>query len=574
MAKLRRLTSVLALVVIGALVIPSFGAIFGLASNHYAYAAQTYQTSDSLKGYVSVGAGPIAVLVYPPNGDVYVANSGSNTVTVLSPTNTVIATINVGTDPSSFAYDSHTNLIFLCDANNGYTPWEIQAIDPTTNTVVGTLSISSGAFCQSLATDPAIGVLFAASGNAIQVVGEQPLALIGNFPFNDHNYPNSDATALLFDSTNGYLYIGDYNGGVGVVTTPSATLSSDSISFVISMYGVGVLHGMALDPVSGMMYVITGGSGVLYNTQTNASYRFNNCAWYQSAGVAVDPVNGLFYVSNPAWPNRVFACEETVPPSSSNFLDQVTFGAYQYGNAFGVAYNPVNNLVYVTLQGQDLVAEITPATLVVTTHTTSTYVNCTPNPMLLNGASTCTVTVTDTNSGSQTTPTGSVSLSASAGVLSSLSCNLVQTTVGSATCSATLTGTSVGPSTVSASYGGDSGHYASSGSVNLQVIYHFGGFLAPLFNNGNYKVGRTIPVKFQLTDANGNYISTAVAKIYVDGNPGVSSGSSNSGNLFRYDSTSNQYIFNLSTTGLAVGPHTITVVLDDGMTYSVTINLR
>ncbi|MHB8568307.1 MAG: PxKF domain-containing protein [Nitrososphaerales archaeon] len=558
----------MALVLIAALVIPSVGTIFGF-SNHTANATQTYQTNDSLKGYVSVGNRPDAILVYPPNGDVYVANEGSNTVTVLSPTDSLIATINVGPWPAAFAYDSRTNMIYLCDSNDGYTPWQVQAIDPTTNTVVGTVQFSSGPVCQSLAVDPTIGVIFAATGNMITMLSEQPFASIGSFPFNDANYPNSGATALLFDSANGNLYIGDYSGGVGVVSAPSATPSSDSISSVISTEGVGVLHGMALDPVTGIIYVITGGSGVLINTQTSASYRFNNCAYYQSAGVASDPNNGLFYVSNPAWPTFVTGCEETTPAGASNYLDTVSLT--QNGNPFGVAYDPVNNLVYVAMLSTNQVAEIIPAELTVTQHTTTTSVACNPSPLLLNGDAGCTLTVSDTSLGSPTTPVGTVGITSSAGLLSASSCTLAQTTVGTATCSVTYTGTTLGSNTISASYGGDSGHYGSSGGATLQVIYGFGGFLAPLHNNGYYNDGRTIPVKFQLTDANGNYISTAVAKIYVDGNPGVASGSSNTGNLFRYD---NQYIFNLSTKGLSVGVHTITIVLDDGMSYSITITLR
>jgi hypothetical protein len=44
--------------------------------------------------------------------------------------------------------------------------------------------------------------------------------------------------------------------------------------------------------------------------------------------------------------------------------------------------------------------------------------------------------------------------------------------------------------------------------------------------------------------------------------------------LFRYDSTSNQYIFNLGTKSLSRGTWQIKVVLDDGTTKTVLISLR
>jgi hypothetical protein len=117
--------------------------------------------------------------------------------------------------------------------------------------------------------------------------------------------------------------------------------------------------------------------------------------------------------------------------------------------------------------------------------------------------------------------------------------------------------------------GGITFNPSTSNTQTLHVIYNFIGFLPPLSpagtDSGTFKAGSTIPVKFQLTDYYGSYISNAVAKIYVD--------SSYIGD-FRYDPTNNQYIFNLSTKGFSTGTHTITVILDDGTQYSTTITLK
>jgi len=115
---------------------------------------------------------------------------------------------------------------------------------------------------------------------------------------------------------------------------------------------------------------------------------------------------------------------------------------------------------------------------------------------------------------------------------------------------------------------------SSSGGYALSVTYLFGGFLPPLVSGGSYHAGRTILVQFQLFDANHVPVSTASAQIYVDGQPGTSNGASNTGNNFRYDPTAQTYLFNLSTKGLSLGTHTITVTLDDGTSYSIAINLK
>jgi hypothetical protein len=113
------------------------------------------------------------------------------------------------------------------------------------------------------------------------------------------------------------------------------------------------------------------------------------------------------------------------------------------------------------------------------------------------------------------------------------------------------------------------------------VVYNFGGIL--INGNGSNKAGSTIPVKFQLTDANGSFISTATARITYakyDNNilghemDAVSTSNAVSGNLFRYDSTSNEYIFNFSSKGLTVGTYLITVYLNDGTNQKVKISLK
>jgi hypothetical protein len=143
---------------------------------------------------------------------------------------------------------------------------------------------------------------------------------------------------------------------------------------------------------------------------------------------------------------------------------------------------------------------------------------------------------------------------------------------------------SVGPKTVAVmvkDYAGNS----ITVTKTCYVTYAFSGFFEPIDNDGSsiFKLTSTVPVKFQLMDAQGNFISTAVAKIYVtkltnavtgDEMEPVSTSAATTGNLFRYDPTSNQYIFNLGTKSLSKGTWQIKVVLDDSTTKTVQISLR
>ncbi len=127
----------------------------------------------------------------------------------------------------------------------------------------------------------------------------------------------------------------------------------------------------------------------------------------------------------------------------------------------------------------------------------------------------------------------------------------------------------------------------STNSATYYVRYSYIGILQPINQDGSsvFRMGnnRTIPVKFQLQDANGNYISTAVARIYltqISSNimgtelEGISTSAATEGNLFRYDSTDNLYIFNLATDNLSAGTWRLRVELDDGTSKYVNISLK
>ena len=112
-------------------------------------------------------------------------------------------------------------------------------------------------------------------------------------------------------------------------------------------------------------------------------------------------------------------------------------------------------------------------------------------------------------------------------------------------------------------------------TIVYNVAYNFGGVLQPINSNGSsiFKAGSTIPVKFQLTNAQGALVSSANATIslkkvtdaVLGTNYEVSfNNTPNSGDTFRYDFSSNQYIYNLSTKSLSSGSYIVSIDLHDG----------
>ncbi len=133
-------------------------------------------------------------------------------------------------------------------------------------------------------------------------------------------------------------------------------------------------------------------------------------------------------------------------------------------------------------------------------------------------------------------------------------------------------------------YAVDEAGNESTKTVTYSVLYDYSGVLSPLNNvkKNAFKLNRNIPVKFQLKDYYGNFITDATGKLYIakiengitgEELEGVTAGKANEGNLFRYDSKSDQYVFNLDTKTLSTGIWQLKISLDDGTSKYTNIEI-
>jgi hypothetical protein len=121
-------------------------------------------------------------------------------------------------------------------------------------------------------------------------------------------------------------------------------------------------------------------------------------------------------------------------------------------------------------------------------------------------------------------------------------------------------------------------------TFTVTVTAAWSGILQPVNTDGSsiFKLGSTVPVKFQLTGASAG-ITNLSARLYLQrvgaGATGtvleaVSTSSATTGNLFRYDATSGQYVFNLNTKTLSAGTYQLRIDLGDGVSRTVNISLK
>jgi hypothetical protein len=199
-----------------------------------------------------------------------------------------------------------------------------------------------------------------------------------------------------------------------------------------------------------------------------------------------------------------------------------------------------------------------------------------------------TVTVQDTTAPSLAKPADiTLTATSAAGAVATFAPTATDAVDGSvaATCTPASGSTfALGTTQVSCTATDKAGNKSAAQMFNVTVTVPWSNVLAPLNADGSsvYKIGSTVPVKFQLTGTAAG-VANLPAKLYyakvsnsLTGTEveAISTSASDTGNLFRYDATAKQYIFNLSTKGFSEGTYQLRIDLGDGSSHTVTITSR
>lgn len=225
-------------------------AITYASSNSEVYIANTGSgTVSALSSTitVTVGSGPNALAYSPASNDLYVANSAAGTVSVISSANTVTNTLTVGTNPDALVYDTSNHDIYV--ANRGSA-----TVTPITSAnVVGTaigIGTSTGGPV-ALAFNPNNGYIYASdpAANLVSVINGATNALVATISV------TSAPTTILFDGADNDVYVIESTGSA------VAYISGTTVSGTISVSSSPTA--MALDANTNNLYVISPASSVL-----------------------------------------------------------------------------------------------------------------------------------------------------------------------------------------------------------------------------------------------------------------------------------------------------------------------
>ncbi|MFN2607087.1 MAG: beta-propeller fold lactonase family protein [Acidimicrobiales bacterium] len=271
----------------------------------------------------------------------YVANANSNTVSVIdTATNTVVATVAVGSFPIAVAVNPAGTRAYVANANSN----DVSVIDTATNTVVAIVAVPAGAF--AVAVNPAGTRAYVANGDSnngiVSVIDTATNTVVatvavGLIP---------EGVAVSPDGTRAYV-TNEFDSTVSVIDTATNTV-------VATVAVDGSPIGVAVNPAGTRVYVGNQGSNdvSVIDTATNTVVAtvFVDGA---PAAVAVNPAGTRAYVAN--YDSNDVSVIDT---ATNTVVATVAVGA----GPEGVAVTPDGTRAYVTNSGDNTVSVINTAT--------------------------------------------------------------------------------------------------------------------------------------------------------------------------------------------------------------------
>jgi YVTN family beta-propeller protein len=255
------------------------------------------------------GATSQAVVVDPTDNEVFVANAGSNTVTVISTaTNAVTATVPVAAFPQALAWDNLTDEVYVACENSStpgyYLPAVLEVISPRTLEVVNKFSLGS-IVPAGVAFVPSVNEMFVTNSATWSPTGPELAAISATTGkvVATIALPTSASTLgqVVYDSFTGNLYVagagmsGDTSSPNDFIVDPATLSFVGNISVGIVPYGITTVPGTP-------WLLATGGANetvsLVDGTTGTVAYTVTLPMGTTPLGVAYDPTTEQVFVAD------------------------------------------------------------------------------------------------------------------------------------------------------------------------------------------------------------------------------------------------------------------------------------
>ncbi len=310
---LRHLLAALCLALLPAI---SWAAPFAYIANFNSSNVSVIDTaSNTVVATVAVGTNPQGVSVNPAGTRVYVTNLADSTVSVINTaSNTVTATVAVGASPYGVSVNPAGTRAYVTNASNN----SVSVIDTASNTVTATVAVGAGPF--GVAVNPAGARVYVTnySSNSVSVIDTSSNTVAATVPV------GSNPGDVAVNPAGTRVYVTNLNSNsVSVIDTVSNT--------VVATVAVGSFpQGVSVNPAGTRVYVTSDSVSVI-DTSSNAVTATVAVA-NRPYGVSVNPAGTRVYVTNGPQNNV-----SVIDTASNTVTATVAVGSspFSFGNFIG-----------------------------------------------------------------------------------------------------------------------------------------------------------------------------------------------------------------------------------------------
>ena len=377
---------------------------------------------DTIEGFDK----PYGVAYNPLNDRIYVTDQGSGEVVIVNPvTRTIVRRLGGSDSPRGIAIDRSTGVAFVASPGSGGTgAVQVYTMTDVTNGTPGTTVSSVGVGPSWVAVDSSTHKAYVTLQGEANYGLAMIDGAAGGYPVTFVGLNTPGAFGVAYDAVLGQLYVASGTGAtLSVLDVSLIGTESNPVVAALETSPQNSLDTVAVNPATGHVFVtgrldlaarlwILDGNALDW---LDASFSVGSYAdGTFLRGTSFDPVRAWFYISN-EYADQVYVFSDegggptptptpttvtptpTPVPGTPSLVDIVSVGADPYGSAsdetdevfvanhaagtvsvlqgttvvdtisgfnepYGVAYNPVNGLIYVTDEGNGEVVIVDPGT--------------------------------------------------------------------------------------------------------------------------------------------------------------------------------------------------------------------
>jgi YVTN family beta-propeller protein len=287
---------------------------------------------------IVVGSEPSAVAYDSGMGELFVANSNSDNVSVINDTtDTVVATVPVGTDPLAVTYDSGKGEVFVSNEKSA----NVSVISDATNTVVDTIAVAG--YPLFSAYDSAKGEIFVTNDQvSVAVISDSSNTVVATIGV------GNISSGAGFDPALGEVFTSNGDDGTVDVISAATNVVTHIIRTEVNPEGT-----LAYDSAKGEIFVATAAKYVSVISAATNKVVTNVSVGRFASGTAYDSASGDIFVPN-AGNNNVSVISDATNTVIQTFPVGTSPQSVAYDSGVGKVFVPnwgSNNVSVISASG-------------------------------------------------------------------------------------------------------------------------------------------------------------------------------------------------------------------------------